>query len=390
MYPTYPTIYDVEPEPSAPPVEPKKRRTLPVAALVLAGALGGGAVGGIVGAHYGGDDSVSIGSGAPAVAAPAVDPKSYTAIAGQVLPSVVSISVRVGNSGDTGSGFIIRKDGYILTNNHVTSVASDGGTITVTFNDGSTASGTVVGSDPASDLAVVRVDRNNLKPADLGSSSSVQVGDPVLAIGSPLGLSGTVTQGIVSALNRPVNTTQEQQDPFGSNSSTIPTVINAIQTDAAINPGNSGGPLVDGAGQVIGITSAIASLGSTFGGQTGNIGVGFAIPMDQARLIAAQLIATGHASHPILGVQIGNVTNSSGTVQVMIQTVQPGGPADKAGLRVGDVIVALGGKAVTSGNGLIATVRSHNPGEKISVTFLRDGRRQTVSVTLADAPTSQG
>jgi putative serine protease PepD len=373
-------------------VEPKKRRALPVAALVLAGALGGGAVGGLVGAHYGDDKTISLGSSAPAVAAPAADPKSYTAIANKVLPSVVSISVRAGNSGDTGSGFVIRKDGYVLTNNHVIAAAVDGGTITVTFNDGSTASGTVVGADAASDLAVVKVNRNDLKPVSLGSSASLKVGDPVLAIGSPLGLSGTVTQGIVSALNRPVNTTQDQQqlNPFGSNAVPLTTVINAIQTDAAINPGNSGGPLVDGAGQVIGITSAIASLGSSFGGQSGNIGVGFAIPMDQARVIADELIATGHATHPVLGVQVAAVTTSSGAQQVMVRSVQSGGPAAKAGMRVGDVIVALDGKAVSSGDALIATVRSHNPGEKVSVTFLRDGKRQTVSVTLADAPTSQG
>jgi putative serine protease PepD len=302
-----------------------------------------------------------------------------------VLPSVVSIQIKTnGGGGDTGSGFVIRKDGYILTNNHVIASAVDGGgTITVTFNDGSTASGRVVGADPTSDLAVVKVNRTDLKPAALGSSSSLQVGDPVLAIGSPLGLSGTVTSGIVSALNRPVRTTQEQTNPFG-NSSGDATVINAIQTDAAINPGNSGGPLVDAAGQVVGITSAIASLGSS-GGQSGNIGVGFAIPIDQARGIADQLIASGHATHTVLGVSIADVTTADGTDRVLIRSVQSGGPADKAGLRAGDAILAVNGTPITSSDGLIATTRSHKAGDKVSVTVVRDGKRQTVSVTLADA-----
>src|SRR3954454_21829878 len=296
MYPTYPTIYDVEPEPAeAPPPPPAKPRGLKVAALVVAGAVAGGAVGGVVGAHYGSNDKVSLGNPV-AVAASVSDPKSYTAIAAKVLPSVVSIQVQANGSGDTGSGFVIRSDGYILTNNHViASAVGGGGTITVTFNDGSTASGRVLGADPASDLAVVKVSRTGLKPATLGSSASVRVGDPVIAIGSPLGLSGTVTSGIVSALNRPVRTQQESTSPFGSGSGDA-TVISAIQTDAAINPGNSGGPLVDGAGQVIGITSAIASLGSSAGGQSGNIGVGFAIPIDQAKVIADQLIAKGSAT----------------------------------------------------------------------------------------------
>src|SRR3954463_2416055 len=270
MYPTYPTIYDVEPEPTeAPPTPPAKRRSLSVAALVAAGALVGGGVGGVVGAHYS-SDNVTLGSSNTPIAAPVSDPKSYTAIASKVLPSVVSLEVRAGGGGDTGSGFVIRSDGYVLTNNHVVASAVSGnGTITVTFNDGSTASGRVVGADPASDLAVVKVGRTNLKPAALGSSASLRVGDPVVAIGSPLGLSGTVTSGIVSALNRPVRTQQEQQNLFGNGGSGDATVINAIQTDAAINPGNSGGPLVDGAGQVVGITSAIASLGSSFGGPAG-------------------------------------------------------------------------------------------------------------------------
>ena len=393
MYPTYPTIYDVEPEPTTPPpATPQKRRGLPAVALVLSGALVGGVAGGVAGAHWGSDNSTvsSLGSGAAPVAAPVTDPKSYTAIAAKVLPSVVSIEVNTNGGGDTGSGFVIRRDGYVLTNNHVVASAlGGGGSITVTFNDGSTGRGRVVGADPTSDLAVVKVNRTNLKPAALGSSSSLQVGDAVVAIGSPLGLSGTVTSGIVSALNRPVRTTQEQTNPFGSGSGDA-TVINAIQTDAAINPGNSGGPLVDAAGQVVGITSAIASLGGGLGGQSGNIGVGFAIPIDQARGIADQLIANGHATHTVLGVSITDVTTAAGTDQVMIRSVQSGGPAGKAGLRAGDVVVAVNGSDITSSDALIATIRSHKAGDKVSVTVLRGGKRQTVSVTLADATSITG
>jgi putative serine protease PepD len=388
MYPTYPTIYDVEPEPAAPPTPPAKRRVLSAAGLVLAGALAGGIAGGVAGDHYGSrGSSVTLGAGS-AGAAPVADPKSYTAIAAKVLPSVVSIGVVTNGGGDTGSGFVIRSDGYILTNNHVIASALDGGgTITVTFNDGSTSAGHVVGADAESDLAVVKVNKSGLKPVTFGNSASLRVGDPVLAIGSPLGLQGTVTSGIVSALNRPVRTQQDQPNFFG-NSTNDATVINAIQTDAAINPGNSGGPLVDGAGQVVGITSAIASLSSGFGGQSGNIGVGFAIPIAQARVIAQQLIATGHATHPILGVTITDVTTSSGADQVLLRGVTAGGPAAKAGLRAGDIIVAIDGTSVTSSDALIAVVRSHQPGQSVSITYLRGGARHTVTVNLAEAPSS--
>jgi putative serine protease PepD len=393
MYPTYPTIYDVDPEPTTPPpATPPKKRALPVVALLLSGVLVGGVAGGVAGAHWGSDNnSISaLTSGPVPIAAPAADPKSYTSIAANVLPSVVSIQVNTNGGGDTGSGFVLSKDGYIVTNNHVIADAAGGaGTITVTFNDGSTTSGRVVGADPTSDLAVVKVNRNNLKPAALGSSSSLQVGDPVVAIGSPLGLSGTVTSGIVSALNRPVRTTQEQTSPFG-NSSGDETVINAIQTDAAINPGNSGGPLVDGAGQVDGINSAIASLGGGGGSQAGSIGVGFAIPIDQARGIAQQLITTGHATHTVLGVSIADVSTQNGADQVLIRQIQSGGPAGKAGLRAGDVVIAVNGTPITSSDSLIATIRSHKAGDKVSITIVRGGKRQTVSVTLADANATNG
>jgi putative serine protease PepD len=385
----YPTTFDVDLDkapPAAPELEsPPSRRGAKIAGLVLAGALVGGGVGGVVGAMVSDDTTTVTTSNSPTsvVPAPAADPKSYTAIAARVLPTVVSIGVRAGTGSGTGSGFIIRSDGYILTNNHVVSTATNGGAITVTFNDGSTASARIVGADAAYDLAVLKVNKTGLKAATLGSSASLRVGDPVVAIGSPLGLSGTVTTGIVSALNRPVNTTSAQQDPFGSGGSES-TVISAIQTDAAINPGNSGGPLVDGAGQVVGVNSAIASLG----GGSGNIGVGFSIPIDQAKNIADQLITSGKASHPILGVQIADVTTSSGASQVLVRTVASGGPAAKAGIQAGDVIVEIDGTKITDTDSLIATVRAHKPDEKVAVVLERSGKRQTVNVQLADATTS--
>jgi putative serine protease PepD len=214
----------------------------------------------------------------------------------------------------------------------------------------------------------------------------------VLAVGSPLGLTGTVTSGIVSALNRPVDTTQDQQnlDPFGQQSqATTTTVISAIQTDAAINPGNSGGPLVNAAGQVIGINSAIASTGSGLGGQAGNIGVGFAIPIDQAKVIAQELISSGKASHPLMGVTLADATDSNGNGLARVQSVSSGGPADDAGIEVGDVIVQVGDQPTSGSDAVIAAIRTHQPGDTVPVTVLRDGDRQTLSVTLIDAATAQ-
>jgi putative serine protease PepD len=231
-----------------------------------------------------------------------------------------------------------------------------------------------------------------LPAAAIGSSSAVRVGDPVLAVGSPLGLSGTVTSGIVSALNRPVDTTEDQQntDPFGNPTRTTTTVISAIQTDAAINPGNSGGPLVSASGAVIGINSAIASTGSSLGGQAGNIGVGFAIPIDQAKIVAQELISTGHATHPLMGVTLADATDSSGNDLARVQSVTNGGPADQAGIAVGDVVVAVGGQQTAGADAVIAAIRTHQPGDRVAVTIDRNGTRKTVSVRLIDAATAQG
>ena len=381
------TVLDDERDAQIPPFSPyyadldeverkhtPRRRTRVAVALVAAGALVGGTGGVLLGTEL-----HSTGSATSAAVAPAApDPGSYAPVAAKVLPSVVSIDVSGSGMRDTGSGVVIRADGYILTNNHVVAAAANGGSVHVTFNDGSTVPASIVGTDPASDLAVVRVSKTGLPAAALGSSGDVRVGDRVLAIGSPLGLSGTVTEGIVSSLNRPVNTTS------ASSATSLPTVIDAIQTDAAINPGNSGGALVNMSGQVIGINSAIATLGAT-GGQSGNIGVGFAIPIDQAKSIADQLIASGHATHPMLGVSVADAATASGTAQVVVRQVQAGSPAAKAGLRAGDVITALDGKNVTDADALVAAVRSHSPGDSVQVTYLRGGSRHTVSVQLTEA-----
>jgi putative serine protease PepD len=323
-----------------------------------------------------------------------VDPKSYAGIAAKVLPSVVSINVSGSGQQDTGSGVILQSDGYILTNNHVVSAAANGGSVSVAFNDGSSSPARIVGTDQEDDLAVVKVAKTGLPAATLGRSASIRVGDPVLAVGSPLGLQGTVTSGIVSSLNRPVDTTSDQQNtnPFGGGSGpTSTTVISAIQTDAAINPGNSGGPLVDANGNVIGINSAIASTGTPLGGQAGNIGVGFAIPIDQASVIAQELIKTGHASHPLLGVSLsGNATDSSGNPIARVLAVSSGGPAQRAGIQVGDVVVAVDGQPTAGTDAVIAAIRTHQPGQTVQVTVERNGARKTVSATLIDAASPQG
>ncbi|MDQ1700431.1 MAG: putative serine protease PepD [Frankiaceae bacterium] len=374
------------------------RPRTPWRAPALAAGLAALVFGGIgvgVGAEIAGGDGTPPASGsgltvAPASARVAADPRSLAGVAAKVLPAVVSINVQVNGGGDTGSGVIVRQDGYILTNNHVIAAAVGGGAnITVTFNDGTTAAATIVGADAEDDLAVIKVAKTGLPVAVLGSASTVKVGDPVLAIGSPLGLQGTVTSGIVSSVNRPVGTSDQSQNPFGGQSGPT-TVIDAIQTDAAINPGNSGGPLVNTAGEVIGINSAIASTGSSFGGQAGNIGVGFAIPVDQAKVVAQELIATGKATHPLLGVSIGDATDSNGTPLARVQSVLAGGPAEKAGIKVGDIIVAVGDQKTAGAQAAIAAIRSHQPGQQVTVTVLRGSDRKTFTVTLVDASTAQG
>jgi putative serine protease PepD len=288
----------------------------------------------------------------------------------------VSIAVRGGGGNGTGSGVVIRSDGYILTNNHVVETAADGGEITVTLDAGERElPADIVGLDAVTDLAVLRVrtDRD-LSPAALGQSRALVVGDPVVAIGSPLGLSGTVTTGIVSALNRTVNVGE------------FP-LFNAIQTDAAINPGNSGGALVNAQGEVIGINSAIATLGGggLFGGEQsgGSIGVGFAIPIDEARSVAEEIIRTGRATHPSIGVSATTVGGQD-REGALVRELTAGGAAGRAGLEPGDLIVQVDDEDVSSVDELILAIRSNSVGDTITLTYVRDGRTRTAEVVLQD------
>ena len=363
--------------PTASTAAPRANKTGRVIALASVGlaltALVAGTVGGAVGftvARMTQPEPVAavavapIGATGDAISPPAAG--SIAAVAEALQPSVVQINVNGGGGEGTGSGFVIREDGYILTNNHVTAGGSD---ITVTFNDGRILDATLVGANPGYDLAVLKVDETGLPAVTLGSSSALEVGDAAIAIGSPLGLQGTVTAGIVSALNRPVTAGGEGEMSF----------INAIQTDAAINPGNSGGPLVDGNGAVIGVNSAIAALGGSLGGQVGNIGLGFAIPIDTAARIASELIATGSSSTPIIGVQLDMQYSGVGA---RVAGITDDGPAAAAGLREGDVITALDGTPVVDATDLIVDVRSLAPGDEVTLTVESNGAEREVTLVL--------
>jgi putative serine protease PepD len=303
-------------------------------------------------------------------------PDSVAGIAQRVLPSVVSINTRTINGGGSGSGFVIDSSGYILTNNHVISDAViSGGKIQVTLNDGTTYTGKVIGRDTSFDLAVLKIDAIGLKALQFGDSDKIAVGDAVIAIGSPLGLSGTVTTGIISAKDRAVTT---------GDSRTESSFINALQTDAAINPGNSGGPLVDSTGAVIGINSAIASLGTT--SQAGSIGLGFAIPINQGRKIADQLIKYGVATYPVVGISLDvNYMGVGAQISTSGTGILPGSPAQKAGLKAGDVIIEFDGKKINSPEELIVSVRSKNVGDRVTLVFMRDGAKKSVTLNLIAA-----
>ncbi len=308
---------------------------------------------------------------------------SIAGVAAKVLPSVVQIKVETANGADgTGSGFVLDDDGFIVTNNHVVADAGSSG-VTVSFADGTTADARVVGTSASYDLAVLKVDAKGLDALPLGNSDSVVVGDPVIAIGSPLGLSGTVTSGIVSAKDRPVTAGESG----GSDSA----YINAIQTDAAINPGNSGGPLVNLDGEVVGVNSAIATLGGSLTGQSGSIGVGFAIPINQARRTVEQILDTGEAQFPIIGASLDGAYDGEGAriassaANNGTAPIVPGGPAERAGLEPGDVIVAIDGKPVADSSELIVAIRSRSPGDTITLTVRRDGDERSVKVTLGSS-----
>ena len=300
--------------------------------------------------------------------APAAEPGSVAEIAARVQPAVVQLNVTNDQGEGTGTGFIISEDGYIVTNNHV---AGGGGTIDVVLKDGTKLPGTLVGANADYDIAVVKVNQTGLPTVPLGTSSNLNVGDSVIAVGSPLGLQGTVTTGIISALDRPVTAGEAGGDT---------SFIDAIQTDAAINPGNSGGPLLNSSGEVIGVNSAIASMGASAGGQAGSIGLGFAIPIDTAKRVATEIIKTGSASTPVIGVALDPAYTGEGA---RVGEVTPGGAAEAAGLQVGDVITAVDGVKVADSTELIVKVRSKAPGDSLTLTVERNGQTAEIPVVLA-------
>jgi len=347
-----------------------KKRTLPTASIVLL-ALVAGLLGGVLG-----QDATRglISSGVNLVSSNSTierSPDSVAGLAARVLPSVVSIETMSADGGSTGSGFVIDPNGYLLTNNHV---VADAMTIKVMLNDGREFAAKILGRDESYDLAVLKISATGLKALQFGDSDKVQVGDPVIAIGSPLGLSGTVTQGIISAKNRPV--TAGDRDSSTS-------FISALQTDAAINPGNSGGPLVDATGAVIGVNSAIASLGSTGSAQSGSIGLGFAIPINQARKTADQLIRDGKATYPVIGVAIDmNFTSGGALIAKTSSAIMAGGPAAKAGLRAGDLITAIDGMKIATPEELIVEIRTHDVGDEVTITYVRGKENRTAKLIL--------
>jgi S1-C subfamily serine protease len=357
------------------------RRVKPTALAALAAvALLIGAAGGLVG-RLTAEGASSLTEPDPtitqAVAAKERPPGSVADIAARTVPAVVSIEIRVGDQGGNGSGVVIDPAGYVLTNNHVVApaTAGDNAAIEAVFHDGTRTPARIVGRDPKTDLAVVKVEVANPVVATIGSSAGLAVGDGVIAIGSPLGLAGTVTDGIVSALNRPVR--------LGGGTSDTNAVIDAIQTDAAINPGNSGGPLVDSTGAVVGINTAIRSLGPGEGAsEGGSIGLGFAIPIDDARAIADELIRTGAAKHAEIGINARSVTDDT-TGGAQVQNVQAGGAAAAAGILEGDVIVKVGDRSIAGADELAVAVAERKPGETVQVALVRDGRPLTLPVVLS-------
>ncbi|MFF9895349.1 trypsin-like peptidase domain-containing protein [Streptomyces longispororuber] len=372
--------------------EQRHRRGLRIAGVgALLIALVSGGIGGVVGAYL--EREGGIGGGAVELPQSGTEsqarPKdSVAGIAASALPGVVTLHVRGDEGSGTGTGFVLDAKGHILTNNHVVEPGGTGGEISVTFSGGETARAKVIGRDAGYDLAVVKVSRvRGLKPLPLGNSESVRVGDPVVAIGAPFDLENTVTSGIISAKERPITAGGDKGD--GSDVS----YVNALQTDAPINPGNSGGPLVDSRARVIGINSAIRSAGGGSDperGQSGSIGLGFAIPINQGKRVAEELINTGRATHPVIGVTIdkrftGDGARIARTSQSGGPAVNRGGPGDKAGLEPGDVITEVDGRRVHSGDELIVKVRAHRPGDRLELTVERDGEERKVTLVLGSA-----
>jgi putative serine protease PepD len=399
--PVQPSGFSYPPPPMDPPLsashteQGKPRRGGGLIAAVIAAALVAGGIGGGIG--YWAADRFNEG---PTTVSAGVNPKdlnraptSVAGIAKKALPSVVTIQSSGCQDGGTGSGFVFDTQGHIITNNHVIASASEGCKLTATFSDGKQSNAHVVGHAQGYDVAVIKLqntDGETLTPLPLGNSDAVAVGDPTVAIGAPFGLSGTVTSGIISAKNRPVSASEGQ----GSAAS----YMSALQTDASINPGNSGGPLLDASGNVIGINSAIQSSnsnnGNPFGGssQGGSVGLGFAIPINEAKWVAATLIKTGQPVYAIMGMTVNMGYRGQGA-QIAPNgpdgsnggsSVVPGGPADKAGLKPGDVITELDDAIIDSGPTLIGTIWQHHPGDKVQVTYQRGGQTSTTTVTLGE------
>ncbi|XBB67629.1 trypsin-like peptidase domain-containing protein [Nocardioides sp. WV_118_6] len=391
----------VPPPPPFPPPSPfegapaspgRRPRRAGFAVAVLSGALlvGGGA--GVAGAAL--YDNANSGGSPSSTSAPlpVVDSGnkpaasgSVESVASAVLPSVVELNVSGGGSGGSGSGVILDADGLILTNDHVVTlggqIQADQAEVTVSFNNGKKARATVVGTDPLTDTALVKVEGvDGLKPITIGKSSNLDVGEQVVAVGSPFGLAATVTSGIVSALDRPVEVARDAN----GNATAYP----AIQTDAAINPGNSGGPLVNMDGQLVGINASIRSTGSAQGGaESGSIGLGFAIPIDEVLPIIDQLRAGETPTHARLGIQVRDAAGTAGSSDstitgARIQSIENGSAAGKAGLKDGDIITAIDDHQIDTTEGLIATVRSYRPGDTVKVTYQRNGKEATTDLAL--------
>ncbi|WP_244258130.1 trypsin-like peptidase domain-containing protein [Streptomyces sp. Tu 2975] len=378
--------------PPGEPAAPRRRRRGPLLIGALVVALVAGGTGGVIGAYVernGGVTRIEL----PQAGRESADraPGSVAGIAASALPSVVTLHVSGDAEQGTGTGFVLDEQGHILTNHHVVDPAGTSGDISITFSGGETAKATLVGKDSGYDLAVVKVTGvSGLKPLPLGNSDNVRVGDPVVAIGAPFDLQNTVTSGIISAKERPITAGGDKGD--GSDIS----YVDALQTDAPINPGNSGGPLVDGKAQVIGINSAIraADTGAgTDGAQAGSIGLGFAIPINQGKRVAEELINTGKATHPVIGVSLdmkfaGDGARVGDKGQDDSPAVTPGGPAAKAGVRPGDVVTEVDGRRVHSGEELIVKIRAHRPGDELELTLRRGGDERTVTLVLGSADSS--
>jgi putative serine protease PepD len=382
--PAGPAYFGPGPYPRPDYARPAPARKLPLWSwlAVAAVALVVGVLGGLAGAALqdelassGGTVDDGLGGVRTQSAAPLdADNGSVPAVAQALLPSTVQIVAEYDgeSSGATGSGFVLDRDGHVVTNNHVVaSAAEDEGPIVVIDHAGDRHDATIVGRSSVYDIAVLQVeDARGLEPAALGASQVLHVGDPVVAFGAPLGLSQTVTSGIVSALNRPVTTGDSADDS---------SYINAVQTDAAINPGNSGGPLVNLLGEVVGVNSAIATTGG-FGRDAGNIGVGFAIPVEQVRITADQILRTGEAQYPVIGAEVRTGNGDGDGAE--IQEVTAGSAAEEAGLQDGDVVTEVEGVRVTDGIALIVAIRTYQPGERVDFTVRRDGQERVVSIEL--------